>query len=416
MTSKRRHAPKRSAHHEAPAPQDDQIEEVYEDMQEQEPSPAPKPIARQATYDADRIGDILRRVREHRGEDLEYISEYLRIRPNYLFALENSRYEDLPADAYVIGFLRTYASYLGLDGKGAIDQYRREMTGRRRKPQLSMPQPMSEGRAPTIAMMIAAAIAALIIYGVWYGLSSPEHEELEKTTTLPDKVQIEPAKDTASLPAQTATTDGIALSVPETAVPATTTEPATPTTPLTTTAPAAVTPPPVEAAKPTPAPEPEKPATKDQKETKPAQTDKKAEALQTAAPTVTTTAQTTTEAAAPSKPETPTTYGEKTKSRVTIKADKESWVLITDSKGNTVFDRTLKPGESYNVPAGKGLKLTTGNANGISFTTDGKEVPKTQSSSPIIRALPLDVDKLKSGLNGEDKQPSPTTENTDADQ
>ena len=59
---------------------------------------------RQATLDLDRIGDILKRVRVQRGEELEAISEYLRIRPSYLMALEENHYEELPADAYVIGF------------------------------------------------------------------------------------------------------------------------------------------------------------------------------------------------------------------------------------------------------------------------------------------------------------------------
>lgn len=98
---------------------------------------------------------------------------------------------------------------------------------------------------------------------------------------------------------------------------------------------------------------------------------------------------------------------------MTIRADKESWVLITDEKGNTVFDRTLKPGESYNVPSGKGLKLTTGNANGISLTYDGKEIPKQQNASPLIRAMPLDANTIKSRMNA---APTNTDLETDQDQ
>lgn len=365
--------------------------------EEQIPSPEPKPIARQAAFEADRIGDILRRVREHRGEELEYISDYLRIRPNYLFALENSRYEDLPADAYVIGFLRTYAAYLGLDGKGAIDQYRREMMGRRRKPQLSMPQPMSEGRAPTIAVLVAAAIAALIIYGVWYGLSSPNHEAMETPVPLPDVTQA-PVKDeplTAITPngltAQTATSDGIELSIPASSLPATS-EAAHSVAPETTQADKT----------------PEDPAAKGKgteavKSSKDS-ADKKSD--QATEPSVKkeqaqTPQQTAAEPATTPKQEPPATYGDAGKTKISIKAERESWVLVTDDKGNTVFDRTLKAGETYNVPSGKGLKLTTGNANGLAFSYDGKDLPKMKNSNPVVRAMPLDADKLKGRLSGD---------------
>lgn len=365
-----------------------------------EPSPEPRPIARQQTYDVDRIGDILRRVREHRGEELESISDYLRIRPSYLIALENSRYEDLPADAYVIGFLRTYALYLGLDGKGAIDQYRREMAGRRKKPQLTMPQPMPEGRAPTITVMIGAAMAALLVYGIWYGLSSPSPVQREKPVPL-TSVQEAPAQDTAaespaiqmnatSLPAQTATSDGISLAIPVSAVPTTTTATEDKAQP--------------------PQSEPAKTATdtenKDQKDEKAI----KEKEQKTEATTKDKTADKNKIEAVPlpaeprdaAKKEATTTYGEKGKSRLSITADKESWVLVTDSKGNTVFEKTLKPGESYNVPSGKGLKLTTGNVSGMTFNLDGTSLPKMNSSDAIVRAVPLDPDKLKSRLTDSD--------------
>ncbi|MGE4350556.1 MAG: helix-turn-helix domain-containing protein, partial [Bdellovibrionales bacterium] len=243
MSSKRRHTQRHDQDLGASLPQDASAnEQIWE---EQDPSSAtPRPIARQQAYEPERIGDILRRRRERRGEALEAISEYLRIRPNYLFALENNRYEDLPADAYVIGFLRTYALYLGLDGKSAIDQYRREMTGRRRKPQLSMPQPMLESRAPTITALIGAVIAALLIYGIWYGLSSPEQSAAEKTIMAPPIAETTPppsvtAEEANALPIQTATSDGITLPVAESAVPATqmaidVPKPATETQPITT--------------------------------------------------------------------------------------------------------------------------------------------------------------------------------------
>ena len=51
------------------------------------------------------------------------VQKAIRIRDRYLQALEEERWELLPGDAYVKGFLRTYADYLGLDGNLYVEEY-----------------------------------------------------------------------------------------------------------------------------------------------------------------------------------------------------------------------------------------------------------------------------------------------------
>ncbi|MDP9128629.1 MAG: DUF4115 domain-containing protein, partial [Pseudomonadota bacterium] len=81
-------------------------------------------------------------------------------------------------------------------------------------------------------------------------------------------------------------------------------------------------------------------------------------------------------------------------------ADQSSWVMITDSKGGTVFDRVLKPGEEFRVPDVAGLKLTTGNGGGITLTLDGADLPRlSNSSSGILRDISLDTGRLKAILS-----------------
>ncbi len=310
---------------------------------QEEQQRAPPRATKAAPREQDRIGDILRRVREHRGETVQEIAEHLRIRARYLSALEGSHYDYLPADAYVIGFLQTYASYLELDGRGAVDQYRREMAGRRRKPQLSMPQPMSEGRAPTIPLLIGGLLAALVVYGIWYGLSTPDRAVIEAPLPLPSSVNELPTTEepvlgessvfleTATLP-KVAEIDAIII----------------------------------EADAPEATPEAIAKIEEEKKE---------------------------------EENTTNKTYGTKEKSRVTVKAQQDSWILITDEKGLTVFDQILKAGDSYNVPSQKKLKLTTGNAGGLLLTLNGKKLPKIRTNGKIARGLPLDPDKLKRFLS-----------------
>jgi helix-turn-helix protein/uncharacterized protein DUF4115 len=69
------------------------------------------------------IGGSLREARLKRGLTPADVQKAIRIRDRYLQALEEERWEALPGDAYVKGFLRTYADYLGLDGNLYVDEY-----------------------------------------------------------------------------------------------------------------------------------------------------------------------------------------------------------------------------------------------------------------------------------------------------
>ena len=69
------------------------------------------------------IGGSLREARLKRDLTPADVQKAIRIRDRYLQALEEERWEVLPGDAYVKGFLRTYADYLGLDGNLYVEEY-----------------------------------------------------------------------------------------------------------------------------------------------------------------------------------------------------------------------------------------------------------------------------------------------------
>jgi cytoskeleton protein RodZ len=60
------------------------------------------------------LGSFLREKRKAKGLSLEQVSEETRIRLSYLEALEEEKYELLPAPPYKKIFLKAYADYLGL--------------------------------------------------------------------------------------------------------------------------------------------------------------------------------------------------------------------------------------------------------------------------------------------------------------
>src|SRR3954447_12611276 len=85
-------------------------------MPNQRPRRPSAPAQDQSELAAREIGRALRESREARGEELDEVADFLRIRPAYLASLEQGELRALPGRPYVVGFLRAYAAYLGLDG------------------------------------------------------------------------------------------------------------------------------------------------------------------------------------------------------------------------------------------------------------------------------------------------------------
>jgi cytoskeleton protein RodZ len=70
------------------------------------------------------IGNTLREARVRRNLTLQQIEEDIKIRVKYVQAMENEDWDVMPGVTYVKGFLRTYATYLGLDPEVIIGEFR----------------------------------------------------------------------------------------------------------------------------------------------------------------------------------------------------------------------------------------------------------------------------------------------------
>jgi cytoskeleton protein RodZ len=75
------------------------------------------------------VGPILREARNRRKVDLPTVEAATRIRVRFLLAIENEEWDVLPEGVYTRGFIRTYASYLGLDGERLAEDFRHEVEG-----------------------------------------------------------------------------------------------------------------------------------------------------------------------------------------------------------------------------------------------------------------------------------------------
>jgi len=135
------------------------------------------------------VGALLRASRLRVGEDLREVSDNLCIRFLYLEAIEECRYEDLPGDTYAIGFIRSYAEHLGLDGEEVIRRYRLEKASSKRLSDLSFPTPVAESGVPKGAIVLVGVVLAVLVYGGWYATTTDDSILSDLISPVPERLQ-----------------------------------------------------------------------------------------------------------------------------------------------------------------------------------------------------------------------------------
>jgi cytoskeletal protein RodZ len=123
------------------------------------------------------IGTTLRDARARQGLDFPELEELTKIRPKYLRALEDERFDILPAPTYVKGFLRSYAEALGLDGQPFVDEYNSRFAvgdedvtiQTRRVPTQRSDGGARESRIAVLALLGIAILTALVIAAWRFG-------------------------------------------------------------------------------------------------------------------------------------------------------------------------------------------------------------------------------------------------------
>ncbi len=70
------------------------------------------------------IGQKLKDARTALGYSISQVAAETNISPRYIQALEEEQFDIFPGDTYVIGFLKNYADYLGLDAQSIVNTFR----------------------------------------------------------------------------------------------------------------------------------------------------------------------------------------------------------------------------------------------------------------------------------------------------
>src|SRR3954454_1287665 len=180
-------------------------------MPKQRPRRPSAPAQDQSELAAREIGRALRESREARGEELDEVADFLRIRPAYLAALEQGELRALPGRPYVVGFLRAYAAYLGLDGDVLVASLKGSLDRLAGQPALSYRKPIAEARRGTAVMVTASLVLAASVYVGYYAI---DRGGVEPVAEAPGEV-AKLASDTLRRGADAAKGEGAAPAAPQ---------------------------------------------------------------------------------------------------------------------------------------------------------------------------------------------------------
>jgi len=328
------------------------------------------------------VGQYLRAARMRRGDDLATVSRALKIRKDHLEAIEEDRLESLPGRTYAVGFVRSYADYLGLDPVQAVDRFKGEIAGRGDGGhQITLTPESQERRLPHGWVVIAIVLLAVVAYGAYHLARSADSLLKEPIAPVPARIAPPPvARFVVHRPAVAVATPSpkVQLGSPANAATASTNPQITPPRPASSIAPSAAAGNVAVAANPA------------------------ATAQQTASG-ATTPGQTG--ASQDSAPSTGQDYGAQNKdARVILRATATTRVLVQGADGTVFINRVLRPGDTYRVPDKVGLTLTTPDGGSVALELDGQQMGTAGTQGQVTEALSLDpqsiVDRYSGGNPG----------------
>ena len=87
------------------------------------------------SQEATTIGMFLKYTRQNQKKSVETVSKAVGIRKTYIKAIEESNFNELPPVPYGIGFIRSYAEFLGLNAEHIVQCYKEESMPKKNNPQ-----------------------------------------------------------------------------------------------------------------------------------------------------------------------------------------------------------------------------------------------------------------------------------------
>jgi len=116
------------------------------------------------------VGEFLKRERELRQITLQEVAEGTKISIRRLRSIESDQFNDLPAEVFVRGFIKSYAEYIGIDPADAILRLEENLPQEEleiKKVRRLSPRQMEKSKSP-LMLLVATIAAVLILSCIWF--------------------------------------------------------------------------------------------------------------------------------------------------------------------------------------------------------------------------------------------------------
>lgn len=314
----------------------------------------------------DKVGSLMHEARLKKGLKISDVSKELCIRASYLEAIEAGNYDEIPEPPYGIGFIRSYADYLGLNATRMVQLFKEETDAASKNNDYYVMEPQTEANAPNKKSLIISLVAIIAVYVVWFIYNQNQNKPEEESKQ--EEVVTEVTEPSENYPLQvedfvSVEESGVELPVAEEDIPVFDVSPFEEG----------------ESGNVTVSEEsfiPEENKT----ELKLAEEDKKTETK-----IVTEEPRKETVKEEPKEEKVQIVNTKKPGSRVTVKIKGgENWVEVKDAN-KLYISKVLKDGDVYEVPAGEGMILSVGRYEWAEVYVDGKltEVVKPNKKTGI---------------------------------
>lgn len=155
------------------------------------------------------LGEKLKSIRLERRLSIVEVSKYTKIQTKYLEYMEDGNYTKLPADVYVKGFLRSWASYMGVNEQALTKQYEREKGIHKNIKKIAQEErvvnPIKFSKLVITPKLVIASFLTVAALAVFFYL----YREVESFVSTPRLVVYEPV-DNSTFEGQIARVTGIA--------------------------------------------------------------------------------------------------------------------------------------------------------------------------------------------------------------
>jgi cytoskeleton protein RodZ len=283
------------------------------------------------------VGKLCLDARLNKGLTQEQAGTLLKVRVKIIKDFENGEHIDLPGLAYKVGFVRSYARLLDLDGDLLVKEFKEslELTSFKEEYKFLTPE-LNKNNFLPIGVVVSVFIAILSYTGWYYS------DRSNKIETVSDQ-------KTEEIFSKTAEIENNSYVIIEENFPN------------------------------------NSPTSKTNDEKKVQELNSK---ITLSDNKVETMISKNTELSATANERDPST-------EMVLKATGNSWVEIEDLDGNLYLTRLMRSGETFVVPDKKGLTLSTGNAGALSLTFGSIHISKLGSIGEVISSRPLNIEAFK---------------------